>query len=72
MRYEGLTHKTKTGIEETTAGTKKTLTKFKARGLAAILVAYGLVTSFLIMRWSGLTSATEQETNSATKKSTKR
>ena len=72
MGYGELMQKTKTGIARTTAGTKKMHRTFLGRGLAVILVAFGLVISFLIMRWSGSTSAIERETNLLIKKSTKK
>ena len=72
MRYGELMQKTKTGIARTTAGTKKMHRTFLGQGLAVMLVALGLVISFLTMRWSGSTSAIERETNLPSKKSTKR
>jgi hypothetical protein len=47
-------------------------TKLWERVLAVMLIAYGLLMSFLLLRWSGGTSATEQVKNLAIKKSTKK
>ena len=58
--------------EETTAGTKYMQKKLWVRGLAVILTAYALLMSFLLLRWSGGTSATEQAKSLRIKKSTKR
>jgi hypothetical protein len=46
--------------------------KHKVQGLAVILTAFGLLMSFLLLRWSGGTSAIEQAKNLRIKKSTKR
>jgi hypothetical protein len=70
MHYEELTHATET--EETTAGTSQTHRTLLARGLAVILTAYALSMSFLLLRWSGGTSAIEQAKNLPIKKPTKR
>jgi hypothetical protein len=58
--------------EGTTAGMNQMQKKLLARGLAVIPLAFGLLMSFLLLRWSGGTSATEQVKNLAIKKSTKR
>jgi hypothetical protein len=47
-------------------------TKLWERVLAITLVAYGLLMSFLLLRWNGGTSAIEQEKNLQIKKPTKR
>lgn len=70
MHYEELTHATET--DGTTAGTNQTLKPRQARGLAIILTAYALLMSFLLLRWSGGTSATALAKNLRIKKSTKR
>jgi hypothetical protein len=62
----------KQGTEETTAGTNQMQKKLWALGLAVIPLAFGLLMSFLLLRWSGGTSAIEQARNLAIKKSTKR
>jgi hypothetical protein len=59
-------------IEGTTAGMSQTQKKLWARGLAVIPLAFGLLMSFLLLRWSGGTSATEQVKSLAIKESTKR
>jgi hypothetical protein len=46
--------------------------KHQAQGLAVILTAFGLLMSFLLLRWSGGTSATEQAKSLRIKKPTKR
>jgi hypothetical protein len=46
--------------------------KRQAQGLAVTLTAYALLMSFLLLRWSGGTSAIEQAKNLQTKKPTKR
>jgi hypothetical protein len=46
--------------------------KLWARGLAVIPIAFGLLMSFLLLKWSGGTSATEQAKSLAIKKSTKK
>jgi hypothetical protein len=46
--------------------------KRQAQGLAIILTAFGLLMSFLLLRWNGGTSATEQAKSLPIKKSTKR
>jgi hypothetical protein len=46
--------------------------KLWERVLAVMLIAYGLLMSFLLLRWSGGTSAIEQGKNLQIKKSTKR
>jgi hypothetical protein len=59
-------------IAKTTAGTNQTQKKLWARGLAVIPLAFGLLISFLLLRWSGGTSATEQDKSLPIKKPTKR
>jgi hypothetical protein len=46
--------------------------KHQVQGLAIILTAFGLVMSFLLLRWSGGTSAIEQAKGLRIKKPTKR
>jgi hypothetical protein len=46
--------------------------KLWALGLAVIPLAFGLIMSFLLLRWSGGTSAIAQAKRLANKKSTKR
>jgi hypothetical protein len=60
------------GTGKTTVGTSQTQKKLWERVLAVILVAYGLLMSFLLLRWSGGTSAIEQAKSLRIKKSTKR
>jgi hypothetical protein len=60
------------GTGKTTVGTTQTQKKLWERVLAVILVAYGLLISFLLLRWSGGTLATAQEKNLHIKKPTKR
>jgi succinate dehydrogenase hydrophobic anchor subunit len=57
---------------ETTAGMSQMQTRLWERVLAVILVAYGLLMSFLLLRWSGGTSATALAKSLRIKKSTKR
>jgi hypothetical protein len=59
-------------IEGTTAGMSQTQKKLWARGLAVIPIAFGLLMSFLLLRWSGGTSATEQDKSLPIKKPIKR
>jgi hypothetical protein len=54
------------------AGMNQTLKPRQARGLAIILTAYALLMSFLLLRWSGGTSATEQAKSLPIKKSTRK
>jgi hypothetical protein len=56
----------------TIAGTNQTQKTLLALVLATILAAFGLLMSFLLLRWSGGTSAIEQARNLQTKKFTKR
>jgi hypothetical protein len=58
--------------EKTTAGTNQMQKKLWALGLAVIPLAFGLLMSFLLLRWSGGTSAIEQAKSLRIKKSTKR
>jgi hypothetical protein len=58
--------------EETTAGMSQTRTRLWALGLAVIPFAFGLLISFLLLRWNGGTSATEQAKNLVIKKPIKR
>jgi hypothetical protein len=60
------------GTEKTTVGMNQTQKKLWARGLAVIPLAFALLMSFLLLRWSGGTSATEQAKSLAIKKSTKK
>jgi hypothetical protein len=46
--------------------------KHQVQGLAIILTAYALLMSFLLLRWSGGTSAIEQAKSLRIKKPTKR
>jgi hypothetical protein len=57
---------------EITAGMSQTQKKLWARGLAVIPIAFGLLMSFLLLRWSGGTSAIEQAKSLRIKKPTKR
>ena len=50
----------------------QTQKKLWARGLAVIPIAFGLLMSFLLLRWSGGTSATEQDKSLPIKKPIKR
>ena len=59
-------------IDGTTAGTNQTQKKRQALVLAIISTVFALLMSFLLLRWSGGTSAIERETNLLIKKSTKR
>jgi hypothetical protein len=58
--------------EKTTAGTNQMQKKLWALGLAVIPFAFGLLMSFLLLRWNGGTSATERVKNLRIKKPTKR
>jgi hypothetical protein len=58
--------------EKTTVGTKQTQKTLLALVLAVILTAYALLMSFLLLRWSGGTLATERVKNLRIKKPTKR
>jgi hypothetical protein len=59
-------------IERITVGTNQMQKKLWALGLAVIPLAFGLIMSFLLLRWSGGTSAIEQAKSLRIKKSTKR
>jgi hypothetical protein len=59
-------------IEKITVGKNQMQKRLWALGLAVIPTAFGLLMSFLLLRWSGGTSATAQVKNLRIKKSTKR
>ncbi len=59
-------------IDGTIAGTNQTQNTLLAQGLAITLTALDLLMSFLLLRWSGGTLATEQGRSLAIKKLTKR
>lgn len=59
-------------IDGITAGKNQGRNKRQVRGLAIILTAYALLMSFLLLRWSGGTSATAQAKSLRIKKPTKR
>jgi hypothetical protein len=59
-------------IGGTTAGTNQRRNKRQAQGLAVTPLAFGLLMSFLLLRWSGGTSAIEQAKSLRIKKPTKR
>jgi hypothetical protein len=59
-------------IERITVGKNQMQKRLWALGLAVIPLAFGLLMSFLLLRWSGGTSAIEQAKSLRIKKSTKR
>jgi hypothetical protein len=59
-------------IEKITVGKNQMQKRLWALGLAVIPTAFGLLMSFLLLRWSGGTSATAQVKSLRIKKSTKR
>jgi hypothetical protein len=59
-------------IERITVGKNQMQKRLWALGLAVIPLAFGLLMSFLLLRWSGGTSAIEQAKNLRIKKPTKR
>jgi hypothetical protein len=60
------------GTGKTTVGTSQTQKKPWERVLAVILIAHGLLISFLLLRWSGGTSAIALAKSLRIKKPTKR